>query len=195
MPKVHFINEMITVEVPAGTSLREVARAQGVELYRGMWTHLNCLGNGICGRCRLWVLSSAPLRPKLRERLHRTVHGEMRLACQVRIFDDLSVRTRPLGRATVRSAATEAAPIVPSYRPQADQRLREAREAEAEAARKAAQKKAAEEKAAAEKAAAEKKAATEKAAAEKKAAQEKAASATTGPASAPTSASDGKSAE
>lgn len=138
MPRVHFVNEMITVDVPAGTTLRQVAMAQGIELYRGMWTHINCLGNGICGRCRLWVLSTPPARPTLRERAHRLVRGNMRLACQVRVDTDLQVRTRALGTATVREPA-----MVPSYREQAEQRLREARAAEAEAARKAAEKKAA----------------------------------------------------
>jgi ferredoxin len=177
VPKVCFVNENITVDVPAGTRLREVALAQGIPLYRGMWTHVNCLGNGICGRCRLWVLSTKPQRPNMRERVHRTIRGNMRLACQVSVEEDLQVRTKPLGPATVKAAS--AAP--PSYREQAEQRMREAREAEAEAARKAAEKKAADEK----KAAAEKKAAEEKAAADKKAEESKPAEASPAPAAAP----------
>jgi ferredoxin len=140
VPKVHFVNELISVDVPEGTPLRQVAREQGIELYRGMWTHVNCFGNGLCGRCRLWVLSTTTRGPNWREWLHRSVRGEMRLACQLKILEDVEVRTRPLGGATVKPDR------VPSYREQAEQRLREAREAEAAAARKAAEAKAAAEK-------------------------------------------------
>lgn len=133
MPKVRFLNELVTVEVPAQASLREVAMQQGVELYRGMWTHVNCRGNGLCGRCRIWILERDPQRPatsrrSLREHAHLRVTGKMRLACQVRVVGDLDVRTRPLGPAVLAASPSEAAPA--SYKAEAERRYAEALEAE-----------------------------------------------------------------
>lgn len=139
MPKVHFLNEVITVEVPAQTTLRDAAMQSGIELYRGMWTHVNCIGNGICGRCRVWILAPdhhlSP--PSLRERFHR-VRGMMRLACQVRVTGDIEVRTRPIGPPVIKEISPGL--NVPPYKKAADQRYAEAKEAE----RREAEKKAAE---------------------------------------------------
>jgi ferredoxin len=143
VPKVRFLNELVTVEVPEQTSLRDVAMQQGVELYRGMWTHVNCRGNGLCGRCRIWILETDRKRPgasrrSLREHAHvRVVTGKMRLACQVRVVGDLDVRTRPIGPAVLQ----EVAPA--SYKAEAERRYAEALEAEHQAAE--LKKKAAEE--------------------------------------------------
>jgi ferredoxin len=139
VPKVRFLNEQVTAEVPEHSTLREVAIRQGIELYRGMWTHINCLGNGICGRCRVWILPapSSASRPSLRERFHR-VKGEMRLACQLRIVGDIDVRTRPIGpTVTVARSPDELGPA--SYKAEADRRYAEARDAEREAERRAAE--------------------------------------------------------
>jgi ferredoxin len=150
VPKVHFVNELVTVEVPIGSSLRDAAIRCGIEIYRGMWTHLNCRGNGICGRCKVWVLTP-DARRSLRERAHR-VQGQQRLACQVRIDGDLEVRTRPLGPSTVVASEERA----PAYLAEAERRLVAAREE----AKKEAEKKARE--AAKPKAEAKPKAAEEK---------------------------------
>jgi ferredoxin len=126
VPKVSFLNEVVAVEVPAGTTLRDVAIQQGIALYRGMWTHINCIGNGLCGRCKIWIVGEGNAsRPSLRERAHRSVRGRARLACQVRVVGDIAVRTRPLGSATVAVPADSAAP---SYLAAAERRLAEARE-------------------------------------------------------------------
>ena len=138
MPKVIFINENISAEVPRGAVLRDVALEQGVEIYRGMWTHFNCRGLGLCGRCRIWVLSSPSTVSKptlLRERVLHRVHGDLRLACQVRVMGDVEIRTRPLGPAVVKPVDGEPAP---SYREAAEQRYIETLEAQkAEAKKKA----------------------------------------------------------
>lgn len=134
MPKVRFINEQVTADVPAGAVLRDVAINHGVEIYRGMWTHINCLGNGLCGRCQIWIATpeKAATSKTIRERFHR-LKGSQRLACQVRVMEDLDVRTRPIGPAVVLpSAATEEADKA-SYKEAAEQRYRETMEAEAKA--------------------------------------------------------------
>jgi ferredoxin len=151
VPKVHFLTEMVTVDVPKNTTLREVAMQQGIQLYRGMWTHVNCLGNGVCGRCRVWILSDAKNLSKrtYRERIVHRVTGSQRLACQVRILGDVEIRTRPIGPAVVKMTSPGSTLGTPSYKEAAEKRLVEAK-AEAKkkaevAAKKAAKKKAEEE--------------------------------------------------
>jgi len=161
VPKVHFVNELLTVEVPQGATLREVAIKHGIEIYRGMWTHINCLGNGICGRCKVWIMTDSSVSHRsARERFHR-IQGKQRLACQVRILGDVEVHTRPIGPAVVREEAADYSSEVPSYREAAAQRYVEALEEAEKKAKAEAEKKAKEE--------AEKKA---KAEAEKKAKEE-----------------------
>ena len=135
MPKVRFLNELVTVEVSPQTTLREVAIQQGIEIYRGMWTHINCRGNGICGRCRVWIVPSKNNVSSLsvRERFHR-VKGQMRLACQVHILGDIDIRTRPIGPAVVQETNARQTLPVPSYKEVAEQRYAEAKAAEQTAA-------------------------------------------------------------
>jgi ferredoxin len=132
LPTVRFLNELVTVEVPEGAILRDVALAQNIEVYRGMWGHMNCAGNGICGRCRVWLVHAekAVSTPSIRERMHR-IRGSQRLACQVRIVGDLEIRSRPIGPSVVERGAR---PTVPAYLAAAEQRYREAKEEEARAA-------------------------------------------------------------
>jgi ferredoxin len=143
VPKVHFINEQVTVEVAENTTLRQAAMEQGIEIYRGMWMHFNCFGNGICGRCKVWITSSPDTvsRRSKRERFHR-IRGQQRLACQVRIVKDVEVRTRPMGPAVVREVTPDFSAEVPSYREMAAVRLEEARQEEARKAKAEAAKKA-----------------------------------------------------
>ena len=148
MPKVRFLNELVTIEVPADTVLRDVALQQEVEIYRGLWTHLNCTGLGICGRCKVWVAAKGASSPSMRERFRR-IKGNMRLACQVRVLGDVDIRTRPIGPAVVELMDGEEPSVEASYKEAAARKLEEAKaeakkKAEALAAKK---KKAAEAKA------------------------------------------------
>ncbi len=147
------MNELVTVEVPRNTVLRDVAVENDVELLRGLWTHLHCNGLGVCGRCKIWVTSKlgSVSAPKLRERF-RFMRGNMRLACMVVVQGDVDVRTRPIGPAVVELKAGEEPAEEASYKEAAARKLVEAKE---EAANKAAalaakKKKAAEAKAAKE---------------------------------------------
>ena len=143
MPKVHFINENLTVEVPRGASLRDVAIQQEIEIYRGMWTHINCLGNGVCGRCKIWITSGPDTISdrSVRERFHR-ISGTQRLACQVRILGDVEIRTRPIGPAVVRADRADYATVEPSYQEAARVRYQEAKVEAEKKAKEAAEKKA-----------------------------------------------------
>lgn len=106
MPKVTFIlgKEKKEVEVPEGANLRDVARANGVELYPGLTKYVNCLGHGTCGTCKVLVKSGTEnLSPKGKIekftllRMFSTIghEHEMRLACQCAVKGDCTIETQP----------------------------------------------------------------------------------------------------
>ena len=128
MPKVHFLNELVTVEVPAGAKLLEVAEKQGIPVIRGIWPEIHC-GNGLlgrlaaipngCNRCKLWVSPVHPgavnektRREKTRFRLNGALPriGSLRLACQVKVLGDVEVHTRATGENRARDPVWEADP-------------------------------------------------------------------------------------
>jgi ferredoxin len=104
MPKVVFVNEKREVEVPAGSNLRLEARKAGIEIYSGLNRYLNCMGNGLCGTCRVLIKKGMEnVSPKGRLECFKLAtmmsaigyEDEMRLACQVQVNGDCSVVTRP----------------------------------------------------------------------------------------------------
>src|SRR5438270_12571490 len=104
MPKVEFINEKKAIEVPVGANLRQEAIKAGVQVYKGLHRYLNCMGNGLCGTCKVLVKKGMEnLSPKGRlERftLFRMLSAighedEMRLSCQVQVNGDCTIETTP----------------------------------------------------------------------------------------------------
>lgn len=99
-PKVTFTTEVVTVDCRPGQTIREVAKAAGIELERGLWRWGNCRGLGLCGACKVWV------RPRGKgavsekdgwERSKADLQGSGRLGCRARIFGDVEVTTLPGG--------------------------------------------------------------------------------------------------
>ena len=177
MPKVHFLNEYLTVDVPEGASLRDMADDNGVQVIRGMWPNWNCGGHGICGRCKVWLPAEAEVSPlTLLERFNpiAQVKGEQRMSCQVEVQGDVEVRTRPLGPAfeDLKGAAGDLADA--SYKEAAAEKLVEAKADEEKKEELAAKKKEAAAKKKAEAAAAAKKEEAEAKKAEEEAAAKKA---------------------
>jgi ferredoxin len=100
MPKVHFLNEIITVEARAGQTIKEVAKEHGIPLHRGLWTWANCRSLGLCGSCQVWVNPLAPnalAEKTFFERKRAKVQGTVRLGCQAKVQGDVEVRTMPGG--------------------------------------------------------------------------------------------------
>lgn len=103
MPKLRLINEALEVEAAAGARLLDACAGAGIDVLRGLWHGARCrsgalamLPYGACGRCRVWVSGAAGALnpPTAMERLHPTVRGSLRLACQVHVQGDLEVTTR-----------------------------------------------------------------------------------------------------
>lgn len=101
MPKVIFPNEGMSIEVPAGTNLRQAALSRGINLYPPLRRFLNCHGLGFCGTCKVEVSDCKALDPvdKTRAEKKHTFHtpdwSKIRLACQCKVQGDLIVRTYP----------------------------------------------------------------------------------------------------
>ena len=155
MPKVRFLNEDVTVEVPDSAVLRDVALDQGIEIYRGMWTHINCAGRGICGRCKVWVTgtgSEMRVSDRSVQERFRRISGQQRLACQVLVLGDIDIRTRPIGPAQVQLKADQSPDQEPSYKEAAEAAYVQAKADAKKAAELAAKKAAAKKKAAEEQA-------------------------------------------
>lgn len=99
--RVTFEREGKTVTVPAGSILRDVARANGISPYKLLNRFLNCGGQGECGTCVVDVVSgiehcSEPNRLELLLLARREPPVTWRLSCQVKVTGPVTIRTRPV---------------------------------------------------------------------------------------------------
>ena len=104
MPKVTFVKEKHTIEVPEGAILRDEALKAGIALHRGFRRMANCRGHGTCATCRVLVTNGmenlSPKRSWERCRLGVSwvaigFEDQMRLACQTKVYGDIEVETQP----------------------------------------------------------------------------------------------------
>ena len=107
MPKVHFVKEKKTIEVPEGANLRKEARRNGIELYWGPHKIFHCRGLGVCTSCKVLIRKGTEnVSPQgTWERLNllkppavfsRIGHeDDLRLACQMEVHGDIEVETQP----------------------------------------------------------------------------------------------------
>lgn len=93
MPKVRAQGK--TIECDRGANLRKVLLANGIELYNGKATLINCRGIGSCGTCAVELegeVSEANWRDKTRRSLPpHSPSKNCRLACQTQVLGDVSV--------------------------------------------------------------------------------------------------------
>ena len=154
MPKVTFLNEQRTVEARAGQTLLEVADANGVNLFRGLFQGLHCKRvHGWCNRCKVWAaplatgaLNEKTSAEKRRIRLNGTIPavGTLRLACQAVVNGDVEVRTRAGFMPPAPSLTWDADPRPSKWRDRWEKRNDEADDDEEKPKKKAAPAKAAE---------------------------------------------------
>ena len=98
MPTIHFVREGKRIDVPEGSNLRDIARAEGINIYPGPASLLNCRGNGLCGTCLVQIDDAEALSaPNLREiiKLGAQEAPRHRLACQSKVEKDVRCLTLP----------------------------------------------------------------------------------------------------
>ncbi len=108
MPKVTFVKEKRTIEVPEGANLRAEARKNGIEMNPGIHKYLNCLGFGQCASCCVKITKGEEnvSRQGLREWLRFLIgpltflmrignEKSMRLSCQCQVLGDCEIETAP----------------------------------------------------------------------------------------------------
>ena len=97
MVSITFVEDNKTFQVPAGTNIRKFAKANGIEIYKGIAKYTNCLGNGLCGTCRVAVDPSAAAGPLTffeRFTLGKDA-GKLRLSCQSKLEGDCKIKLKP----------------------------------------------------------------------------------------------------
>ncbi|HZV13586.1 MAG TPA: 2Fe-2S iron-sulfur cluster-binding protein [Candidatus Kapabacteria bacterium] len=97
MASITFVEDNKTFQVPTGTNIRKFAKANGITIYTGWTKYTNCLGNGLCGTCRVSVDptdNAGPLTFFERFTLGNNA-GKFRLACQSKVTGDCKVKLKP----------------------------------------------------------------------------------------------------
>ncbi len=102
MPTITYVRENVRVEVPEGDSVRYPALENDVPVYCGLWKFANCHGNGLCGTDRVAVSPSTntndlSFMEKFWLRSDLKKNPNMRLACQVQVYGDVTVETQCKG--------------------------------------------------------------------------------------------------
>lgn len=84
-----------TIACDYGANLRKVLLEQGIALYNGNATLINCRGIGSCGTCAVEIegeVSEANWRDRTRRSLPpHSPDRSLRLACQTQILGDLRI--------------------------------------------------------------------------------------------------------
>jgi ferredoxin len=105
MPVVTFYHEHRSLEVDAGTNLREFMLKVNVSPYKGLDQLTNCRGHNFCGTCAVEVVDGKGASPRGQVEeatlvgnlaIARVVQKNLRLACQANISGDLTVKTHPV---------------------------------------------------------------------------------------------------
>ena len=97
MLEIQFIKQNRTVKAEAGETIREAAIRNKLSIYPHIFKVLNCRGRGLCHSCAIKIISG-DTEPK-NEIENQQLAGklkknpEVRLACQVKVSDNLVVET------------------------------------------------------------------------------------------------------
>lgn len=84
-----------TFECERGANLRRVLLANGIDLYNGQATVINCRGLGSCGTCAVQIEGTVS-EPNWKDKTRRSLppHNadrNLRLACQTQVLGDVKV--------------------------------------------------------------------------------------------------------
>jgi ferredoxin len=108
MPTVTFTNLKKKITVPEGSNLRKEAQKNGISMHAGPHKIFNCMGNGMCGSCRVLIKSGEDhlKRKKWWEKFLGVLNPEwlfarighendLALSCQTKVMGDCEVESTP----------------------------------------------------------------------------------------------------
>jgi len=105
MPVITIGDNGKTIEVPEGANLRKTLLKNKLAPYIGKDRFLNCMGNGLCGTCRIEVVDgkgAPPMTPMedaalvgLAPFYARAIPKNVRLACRIAVTKDLAINLYP----------------------------------------------------------------------------------------------------
>jgi ferredoxin len=95
VPDIKIVNLGKTIHVGYSGNLRGALMANGIKPYRGINQYINCHGNGHCATCYVKVLRGEVNEKTIVEKFHPLApkDDDVRLSCQVRVYDDIEVDT------------------------------------------------------------------------------------------------------
>jgi 2Fe-2S ferredoxin len=93
MPRIHFVNQDVTCEVPEGTTILRAALTNGIEI------EMDCGGLCNCCTCKVEIIEGIENVSEMRddeddmldeEKCNRTENS--RLSCQVKVYGNIKVK-------------------------------------------------------------------------------------------------------
>lgn len=94
MPTIRFRGQKIICD--QGANLRDTLLLHGLSPHNGGAKFVNCKGLGTCGTCAVKISGNAPEKTYMEKwRLNFPPHNNdpgLRLACQVQVIDDITVK-------------------------------------------------------------------------------------------------------
>ena len=97
MLEIQFVKQRRTIKAEEGETIREAAIRNKLSIYSHIFKILNCRGRGLCHSCTVKVVSgNTEPRNEIEDqqlvgRLGK--NPDLRLACQVKVSDDLVIET------------------------------------------------------------------------------------------------------
>ena len=97
MLEIQFVKQKRTIQAAEGETIREAAIRNKLSIYSHIFKILNCRGRGLCRSCVMEVISgnTEPRNEiedqQLAEKLRK--NPKLRLACQVKVSDNLVIKT------------------------------------------------------------------------------------------------------
>ena len=97
MLELKFIKQNRTIKAESGETIRKAAIRNKLSIYPHLFKILNCRGRGLCQTCAVEIISgnAEPRNEIENQQLSKKLkkHSELRLACQVKVSDNMTIKT------------------------------------------------------------------------------------------------------
>jgi len=97
MLEIQFVKQRRTIKAEEGETIREAAIRNKLSIYPHIFKILNCRGRGLCHSCAIEIVSgnTEPKNEIEKQQLAGKLekNPDLRLACQVRVSDNMIIKT------------------------------------------------------------------------------------------------------